>query len=138
MLHHEEGTCLCSNIDTACVPSDCCRFTVIPCALVSPKSSTCLSSNSCICCSRLPVTAVCLSSDESTVYSVSKDGVICAHDIQTGKRSKFDWQHTDPSSQSTGTTADWVKRKAQSVGKNALLAIAISFDDRYMCKLSLV
>lgn len=84
-----------------------------------------------MCCSKLPVTGVCLSSDESTAYSVSKDGCIHAHDLQTGKRSKFDWQHMAQSAQSSGTTADWVKRKAQSVGKNALLAIAISFDDRY-------
>lgn len=76
------------------------------------------------------MTAVCLSSDESTAYSVSKDGSISARDIQTGKRSTFDWQHTAQSAQSSGTTADWVKRKAQSIGKNALLAIAISFDDR--------
>lgn len=85
-----------------------------------------------LCCSRLPVTAVCLSSDEGTAYSVSKDGCIHAHKLQSGKRTKFDWQHTVQSAQSTGTTADWVKRKAQSVGKNALLAVAISFDDRYM------
>ena len=73
---------------------------------------------------------MCLSSDEGTAYSVSKDGSICAHDLQTGKRSKFDWQHITAGGQTYGTTADWVKRKAQSVGKNALLAIAISFDDK--------
>jgi outer membrane protein assembly factor BamB len=82
------------------------------------------------CCSKMAVTAVCLSSDDQTAYCVSKDGVIFALDIETGKRSKFDWQHTADHTQTSGSTADWVKRKAQSVGKNALLAIAISFDDR--------
>ncbi|DBB02380.1 hypothetical protein WJX82_006529 [Trebouxia sp. C0006] len=82
--------------------------------------------------SKMAVTAVCLSSDDQTAYCVSKDGVIFALDIESGKRSRFDWQHTADHSQTVGTTADWVKRKAQSVGKNALLAIAISFDDRYL------
>lgn len=78
----------------------------------------------------MAVTAVCLSSDDCTAYSVSKDGSIFAHDIESGKRTKFDWQHTADSAQTGTSTADWVKRKAQSVGKNALLAIAISSDDR--------
>ena len=78
----------------------------------------------------MAVTALCLSSDDRTAYSVSKDGSIFAHDIVSGKRTKFDWQHTSDSAQTGNSTADWVKRKAQSVGKNALLAVAISSDDR--------
>lgn len=77
----------------------------------------------------MAVTAVCLSSDDRTAYCVSKDGTILAVDIDSGKRSKFDWQHTTDKAQTGGSTADWVKRKAQSVGKNALLAAAISSDD---------
>lgn len=82
--------------------------------------------------SKMAVTAVCLSSDDRTAYCVSKDGTILAVDINSGKRSKFDWQHTTDKSQTGGSTADWVKRKAQSVGKNALLAAAISSDDMYL------
>lgn len=83
-----------------------------------------------VCCSKMAVTAVCLSSDDQTAYCVSKDGTIFAVDIESGKRSKFDWRHTADTAQTGGSTADWVKRKAQSVGKNALLAIAVSSDDR--------
>ena len=77
----------------------------------------------------MAVTAVCLSSDDQTAYCVSKDGSICAIEVQSGRRTKFDWQHSTDTAQ-PGTTAEWVKRKAQSVSKNALLAVTISSDDK--------
>lgn len=81
--------------------------------------------------SKMAVTAVCLSSDDQTAYCVSKDGSLCAIEILSGRRTKFDWQHSTDAAQ-PGTTAEWVKRKAQSVSKNALLAVAISSDDKYL------
>ena len=78
----------------------------------------------------MAVTAVCLSSDDHTAYCVSKDGTIFAIDLASGNRTKFNWQHTAGSHDTGTSTADWVKRKAQSVGKNALLAVAISSDDK--------
>ena len=77
----------------------------------------------------MAVTAVCLSSDDQTAYCVSKDGSIFAIEVLSGKRTKFSWQHSKDIVP-TGSTAEWVKRKAQSVSKNALLAIAISSDDK--------
>lgn len=78
----------------------------------------------------MAVTAVCLSSDDRTAYSVSKDGSIFAHELDSGKRTKFDWQRTADNGQEDAGKAEWMKRKARSIGKNALLAVAISSDDR--------
>ena len=82
------------------------------------------------CCSKMAVTAVCLSSDDRTAYSVSKDGSIFAHDLESGKRIKFDWQRTADNGNEVVGKAEWMKRKERSVGKNALLAVALSSDDR--------
>lgn len=82
------------------------------------------------CCSKMAVTAVCLSSDDRTAYSVSKDGSIFAINLESGQRTKFDWQRTADSAQDVVGKAEWMKRKARSIGKNALLAVAISSDDR--------
>jgi ribosomal RNA-processing protein 9 len=83
---------------------------------------------------RLPVTAVALSADEQTVYSVSKDGAILQHDVETGQRQRF----TAASSaglgkvEETGTVADWVKRGPRLSGTASLLAAALSSDGRYL------
>ena len=37
-------------------------------------------------CSRLPVTALALSSDDAVAFSVSKDGSICRLDVETEHR----------------------------------------------------
>lgn len=76
------------------------------------------------------MTAVCLSSDDCTAYCVLKDGSIFAIDLESGKRTRFDWQRTADSAQEAIGKAEWMKRKARSIGKNALLAVAISSDDR--------
>lgn len=89
-----------------------------------------MSESSVACCSKMAVTAVCLSSDDRTAYSVSKDGSIFAIDVESGKRTKFDWQRTADSAHEDVGKAEWMKRKARSIGKNALLAVAISSDDR--------
>lgn len=36
---------------------------------------------------RLAATAVCLTSDDATAFTVSKDGGICRWDVETGKRT---------------------------------------------------
>lgn len=82
------------------------------------------------CRSKAAVTAVCLSSDDRTAYCVLKDGSIFAIDLDSGKRTRFDWQRTADSAQEAVGKAEWMKRKARSIGKNALLAVAISSDDR--------
>lgn len=81
-------------------------------------------------CSKMAVTAVCLSSDDRTAYSVSKDGSISAINLESGKRIKFDWQRTADSAHEVVGKAEWMKRKARSISKNALLAVALSSDDR--------
>ena len=78
----------------------------------------------------MAVTAVCLSSDDLMAYSVSKDGTIFAHDLKSGKRTKFDWQRTVDNAHEEVGKAEWMKRKARSISKNALLAVAIRSDDR--------
>ena len=82
------------------------------------------------CCSKMAVTAVCLSSDDRKAYSVSKDGSIFVIDLESCKRTKFDWQRTADRAHEDVRKAEWMKRKARSIGKNALLAVAISSDDR--------
>ncbi|KAL3139189.1 hypothetical protein ABBQ32_005966 [Trebouxia sp. C0010 RCD-2024] len=82
--------------------------------------------------SKMAVTAVCLSSDDRMAYSVSKDGTIFAHDLESGKRTKFNWQRTEDNAHEEVGKAEWMKRKARSISKNALLAVAISSDDRYL------
>ncbi|GIL62272.1 hypothetical protein Vafri_16561 [Volvox africanus] len=99
------------------------------------------------CCSRghrLAATAVALTGDDSTAFTVSKDGGICRWDVETMKRTQLyrpgDGPHaggggaSGPPSTSDGGGggADWVARKARSVSRAALGAVAVSSDGRYL------
>lgn len=93
---------------------------------------------------RLPVTAIALTADDHTVYSVAKDGCILAHDVQTGiktrfsdaaaaKNNKHSHDNTNATTNGTGIGgADWVAPKARQASHNALLAVAVSDDGRYL------
>ncbi|GLC40987.1 hypothetical protein PLESTB_000954900 [Pleodorina starrii] len=99
------------------------------------------------CCSRghrLSATAVALTTDDTTAYTVSKDGSICRWDVETMKRTQL-YRPTDgpavrggagPSgSRGAGPispAADWVDRKARSSSGAALAAVAVSSDGKYL------
>ena len=80
-------------------------------------------------CHKLSVTAVTLTSDDTTVYSVSKDGSIVELDVETGQRTKF---ARATSSTSNSTTAPWLAPTARHGGRNSLLAAAVSTDGSYL------
>lgn len=80
---------------------------------------------------RLAVTAVALTPDDRTVFSVSKDGAILQYDVETGARQKFAAAAAAGAEQ-TGTVADWVKRGPRQSGHASLLAAAVSSDGRYL------
>ncbi|KAI7841799.1 hypothetical protein COHA_004523 [Chlorella ohadii] len=84
---------------------------------------------------RLSVTAVALTTDERTAFSVGKEGSIMQWDVETGKRLKF----AAPAAAAAGGSgqdaeggADWVKRGPRQGGRNSLLAAAVSSDGRYL------
>lgn len=81
---------------------------------------------------RLPVTATALTHDDRTVFSVSKDGTILRHDIETGTRQRFG--STAPAASADASTggADWVRPAARQSSRGALLAAAVSHDGRYL------
>jgi len=91
---------------------------------------------------RLTVTAIALTADDHTVYSVAKDGCILAHDVATGIKTKFSDSaagvtggNNNKHSHSNGTGtggADWVAPKDRQASHNALLAVAVSDDGRYL------
>ncbi|GIM09576.1 hypothetical protein Vretimale_13420 [Volvox reticuliferus] len=99
------------------------------------------------CCSRghrLAATAIALTGDDSTAFTVSKDGGICRWDVETMKRTQLyrpgDGSRTGGgrasgpprTNTSDGGGADWVARKARSVSRAALGAVAVSSDGRYL------
>jgi WD40 repeat protein len=82
---------------------------------------------------RLSVTAVALTSDERTVFSVSKDGAILQHDVESGQRQRFASAEAGQGRvEQAGTQADWVRRGPRTSGSAALLAAAVSSDGRYL------
>ena len=83
---------------------------------------------------RLSVTAVALTADERTVFSVSKDGAILEHDVESGARQRFVASSAAGLGrvEQTGTEADWVKRGPRQSGAASLLAAAVSGDGRYL------
>lgn len=82
---------------------------------------------------RQSVTAVALTTDETTAYSVSKDGSIVATDVETGSSNRFaDAGRALGKLQESGR-AEWVaKQAARGGGAAALLAAAVSSDGRYL------
>ncbi|KAG2439576.1 hypothetical protein HXX76_004928 [Chlamydomonas incerta] len=91
---------------------------------------------------RLAATAVCLTADDATAFTVSKDGGICRWDVETGKRTHLYRPGDGPNGSGGASTsaparansggADWVARKARSASKAALAAVAVSSDGRYL------
>lgn len=83
---------------------------------------------------RLPVTATALTTDDRTIFSVSKDGSIFQFDVETGKRRRFG---TAGAAGGAGTkepltgNADWIRPKSRQNSSAALLAAAVSSDGRY-------
>ncbi|BDA48673.1 U3 small nucleolar RNA-interacting protein 2 [Coccomyxa sp. Obi] len=85
-------------------------------------------------CHRLSLTALAVTSDDSTAFSVSKDGSIFQTDIESGKRVRFDIERADQNTTDTadGGAPDWVKKGPRKAGRNSLLAAAVSDDGRYL------
>lgn len=86
---------------------------------------------------RLSVTAVALTADERTAFSVGKEGSIMQWDVETGARLKFAAPAAAAAAASGGQVAeggaaDWVKRGPRQGGRNSLLAAAVSSDGRYL------
>lgn len=81
---------------------------------------------------RLAVTAVALADDDTTAYTVSKDGTMFSWDLESGKRTRVGAEEAvlTQAIPEEGTTAEWVKRKGPQVSKRALLAVAVSSDGR--------
>lgn len=87
---------------------------------------------------RLSVTSIALTHDERSIYSVSKDGAVILHDVETGKRYDM-WSTNRGGTEELGlataaatTTADWVKPTARQGSRNSLLSVAVSSDGRYL------
>lgn len=82
----------------------------------------------------LSVTALTITGDDRIVYSVSKDGVVIAHDIETGARSRF--PHLPPKASRTedtaGNAAEWVRPNARQASRTSLLAATVSEDGLYL------
>ncbi|KAK9828725.1 hypothetical protein WJX72_001725 [[Myrmecia] bisecta] len=84
-------------------------------------------------CHRSSVTALALTADDATAFSVSKDGAIFQTDIETGTRTRFaTGSHSMGKIEETGTTADWIKKAPKRLGGKSLLAAAVSDDGRYL------
>jgi ribosomal RNA-processing protein 9 len=82
----------------------------------------------------LSVTAIALSPDESSVFSGSKDGTIFRHTIETGARCRFEIPSdaARAASAASGGRAEWVRTAGRRANKAAILALAVSFDGRYL------
>ncbi len=81
-------------------------------------------------CHKLAVTAVALTSDDKTVYSVSKDGSIVELDVETGKRHRFVRKASSANSSRGG--APWLAPAATRGSQTSLLAATVSTDGSYL------
>lgn len=82
---------------------------------------------------RLPVTGIALTSNDATVYSVSKDGSIMELDVETGKRQKFVSDKVsggDVGKKHGG--APWMTPAARQGSRTSLLAVSVSSDGMYL------
>mmetsp|Transcript_37965 Transcript_37965/g.107255 ORF Transcript_37965/g.107255 Transcript_37965/m.107255 type:complete len:519 (-) Transcript_37965:1039-2595(-) len=79
------------------------------------------------------VTGLALTSDDSTAFSVSKDGTLLRWDVETGSRIKMPLPGQD-SSPAQGSGPDWVLKQAkrEAGAKRSLHAVAVSTDRRYL------
>ncbi|GAB4819398.1 hypothetical protein N2152v2_006444 [Parachlorella kessleri] len=83
---------------------------------------------------KLSVTALALTADDRTVYSVAKEGSILQTDAETGKRDRFDLGRAPgaPQAEPLTTGADWVRQGPRQSSRGSLLAAAVSSDGRYL------
>ena len=81
-------------------------------------------------CHKLAVTAVALTSDDKTVYSVSKDGSIVELDVETGKRHRLVREVSYANS--SGGGAPWLAPAATRGSRTSLLAATVSTDGSYL------
>lgn len=81
-------------------------------------------------CHKLAATAIALTSDDTTVYSVSKDGSIVELDIETGKRHRFVREVS--SATGLGGGAPWMAPAATRGSRTSLLAATVSTDGSYL------
>lgn len=79
---------------------------------------------------KLPVTAVALTSNDATVFSVSKDGSIMELDVETGKRQKYSVENSALSG--ANGMAPWMTPTARQGSRTSLLAAAVSSDGLYL------
>lgn len=77
---------------------------------------------------KLPATGLALSQDDTTAWTVSKDGTICRWDIETGKRTQLDRSGALASPDAKTGSADWVKPSARATSRSSLLSCAVSSD----------
>ncbi|KAJ4781518.1 U3 snoRNP-associated protein-like YAOH [Rhynchospora pubera] len=75
-----------------------------------------------------PVTAVCLSEDESRGFSASKDGLIMHWDVETGKKEKYLW----PSEEVLISHYAKAREKPSEKRSKHVLTLAVSSDGRYL------
>jgi ribosomal RNA-processing protein 9 len=85
-------------------------------------------------CHRLAVTAVALTADDTTAFTVSKDGTIFKWDLATMKKQQLHRPGHDKAAaeKQQGTTADWVYRGSRQGSTLALYAAAVSSDGMYL------
>ena len=81
-------------------------------------------------CHKLAVTAIALTADDGTVYSVSKDGGIMELDVETGKRVRFASSCGATTSSVMG--APWLAPSSRRGSRASLLAAAVSTDGSYL------
>ena len=85
---------------------------------------------------KLSVTAIALTSDDRTLFSVSKDGSICKFDVESGARTRLyiggsGGGNVPSHKQENGGAPDWIRPAARISSKSSLLAAAVSSDSRY-------
>lgn len=86
--------------------------------------------------SRLSPTAVCLTEDDGTAYSVAKDGSILCWDMATLSRKRFPAPNASllrSAASDVASAAYWVQPAARRGGsRTGLLACSVSSDGRYL------
>lgn len=80
----------------------------------------------------LSVTSIALTTDDRTLFSVSKDGSLLRHDIESGARERLASHGESGPSRTPGGGAPWLKPSARQTSRDALLACAVSSDGLYV------
>ncbi|KAF6261907.1 WD40-repeat-containing domain protein [Scenedesmus sp. NREL 46B-D3] len=79
---------------------------------------------------RLSPTALALSADEATAFTVSKDGSILKWDVETMQRTQLAARAA--AAAAAGTAADWVQKGPRMNPTSSLLAAAVSSDGKFL------